>query len=311
MRLSKDGGNPKALYLLWELNAFKQNGVKDAVSTSPIGLPDDFQFSQSSLQDFVDCPRRFYLKYIRQLRYPAPESAPLRAFEASMERGAQFHHLIHQHQIGIPTEALAETIPDDVTEVWWNNYLNNALADLPARRFPEITLSAPLAGRRLVAKYDLLAIGDDRAVIVDWKTAHKRPKRERLQHRLQTVVYPYLLTRAGTHLNDKQPISPDKISMIYWFAEYPQQPEIFAYSMAQFESDGVLLEGMAADILRRNEGDFSLTDNLDLCKFCAYRSLNDRGAKAGNLLAADTNDEGENDDFDLDFDLDQIAEIEF
>jgi hypothetical protein len=54
-----------------------------------------------------------------------------------------------------------------------------------------------------------------------------------------------------------------------------------------------------------------LTENLDLCKFCAYRSLNDRGTKAGNLLAVNEDGEGENDDFDLDFDLDQIAEIEF
>ena len=40
-------------------------------------LPDDFQFSASSLQDFVDCPSRFYLRSIRGLRYPAPESEPL------------------------------------------------------------------------------------------------------------------------------------------------------------------------------------------------------------------------------------------
>ncbi|MEO8393153.1 MAG: hypothetical protein ABI700_09175, partial [Chloroflexota bacterium] len=95
------------------------------------------------------------------------------------------------------------------------------------------------------------------------------------------------------------------------FTDFPQQPEIFPYSATQFEADGAQLEALAADILRRNEADFPLTDNLDLCKFCAYRSLNDRGAKAGNLLAVNADNEGENDDFDLDFDLDQIAEIEF
>src|SRR4051794_5953354 len=113
-----------------------------------MNLPDDFQFSQSSLQDFADCPRRFYLKYIRQLHYPAAESAPLREFEQSMERGKQFHHLVHQHQIGIRPEALTETIPDELIETWWENYLRDALKDLPTRRFPEITLSAPLASRR-------------------------------------------------------------------------------------------------------------------------------------------------------------------
>ena len=280
------------------------------MSHSPVDWQEMLSFDQSKLQDFVDCPRRFYLKHIRQLHYPAPDSAPLRDFEESMERGAQFHHLIHQHQIGIPAEALAETIPDDMMDTWWEHYLRYALVDLPARRFPEITLSAPLAGRRLVAKYDLLAIGES-AVIVDWKTAHNRPKRERLQRRLQTVVYPYLLAKAGAHLNSGSLIAPDAITMIYWFAEYPQQPEIFTYSTAQFEADGAYLEALAADILRRGDNDFPLTDNLDLCRFCAYRSLNDRGAKAGNLLAAHEDNEGNNDNFDIDLDLDQIAEIEF
>jgi len=279
------------------------------MSNSPVDWQEMLSFDQSKLQDFADCPRRFYLKHIRQLHYPAPESAPLRDFEESMERGAQFHHLVHQHQIGIPAEALAETIPDEQIESWWENYLRYALKDLPAHRFPEITLSAPLAGRRLVAKYDLLAIGE-RAVIVDWKTAHNRPKRDRLQRRMQTVVYPYLLAKAGAHLNGNQPIAPDSITMIYWFTEYPQQPEIFPYSAAQFEADGALLEAMAADILRRSEADFPLTDTLDFCRFCAYRSLNERGVQAGNLLTNDAN-EGENDDFDIDLDLDQIAEIEF
>ena len=271
-------------------------------------LPDDFQFSQSSLQDFADCPRRFYLKYVRQLRYPAPESEPLREFEAQAERGALFHHLVHQHLVGLPADALAETLSDETVAAWWDNYLAYGLADLPPRRYPEITLSAPLAGHRLVAKYDLLALGE-RAVIVDWKTALRRPKRERLQSRLQTVVYPYLLARAGAHLKGGQPIPPEAITMIYWFAEFPQQPESFAYSADQLARDGAQLESLAADILRRGESEFELTDNLDLCRFCSYRSLDDRGAKAGNLLSADQDDEAER--FDLDLDLDKIAEIEF
>ncbi len=273
-------------------------------------LPDDFQFSQSALQDFADCPRRFYLRYVRQLRYPAPESEPLREFEDHMECGAQFHHLIHQHLIGIPAELLDESIGDDTVGAWWDNYVAYALADLPPRRSPEITLTAPLAGRRIVAKYDLLALDADRAVIVDWKTALKRPKRERLTRRLQTIVYPYVLARAGAYLNGGKPLAPEAITMIYWFAEFPQQPEIFAYSADQFAHDSAYLDALAADILSRaDEAAFELTDNLDLCRFCSYRSLHDRGAKAGNLLAAPEDDEAEN--FDIDLDLDQIAEIEF
>ena len=271
-------------------------------------LPDEFQFSQSSLQDFVDCPRRFYLKYIRQLHYPAPESDPLRDFEQHMERGKQFHHLVQQHQIGLSADVLEDTIPDDTVGAWWDNYQAYALADLPPRRFPEITLTAPLAGRRLLAKYDLIALGE-RAVIVDWKTSTNRPKRARLEHRLQTIVYPYVLARAGAFLNGGQPIAPEAMTMIYWFTEYPQAPEIFTYSAAQFQAAGDQLAALAADILARTESDFELTSEVERCKFCSYRSLCDRGAHAGNLLTIDTDNESDN--FDIDLDLDQIAEIEF
>lgn len=278
------------------------------MSNSPVDWQEMLAFDQSKLQDFADCPRRFYLKYVRQLHYPAPESDPLRDFEQHMERGKQFHHLVHQHQIGLAEEALADTIPDDTVGAWWDNYRAHALTDLPPRRFPEITLSAPLAGRRLIAKYDLIAI-DSRAVIVDWKTSTNRPKRARLERRLQTIVYPYVLAQAGTFLNSGQPIPPEAITMIYWFAEYPQEPEIFTYSAAQFTADGDYLATLAADILARAESDFELTADVNRCKFCTYRSLCDRGTKAGNLLTIDSDDES--DDFDIDLDLDQIAEIEF
>ena len=73
-------------------------------------LPDDFMFSQSSLQDFVDCPRRFELKYLLKQRFPAPEVDDMLEFERRMEQGSRFHLLIHQHQIGIPAELLLSRI---------------------------------------------------------------------------------------------------------------------------------------------------------------------------------------------------------
>jgi len=146
-------------------------------------------------------------------------------------------------------------------------------------------------------------------MIVEWKTEENRPTRDVLQSRLQTVVYPYLLAKAGAHLNNGQPINPATISMIYWFPEQPQEPEVFEYSAKQFKAHDILLDKLAADILQRSVNEFELTDNLDLCQFCAYRSLNNRGVKAGNLLEAELDIAREG--FDRRRELSQIGEIGF
>ena len=277
-----------------------------------MNLPADFQFSQSSLQDFADCPRRFYLKYVVGLQYPAPPSAPLRLFEQHMAQGDQFHRLVHQHLVKIPADLLAATIDDDRVEAWWANFLAYyQLNSLPTERKPEMTLSAPLVGRRLVAKYDLIAVEPGvRAVIVDWKTSLRRPKRETLARRLQTIVYPYLLVRAGAHLNGGQPVAPEMVTMIYWFAEFPDQPEVFTYSPDQFGSDSETLERLSADILSRvHEDGFPLTEDFHRCGFCTYRSLCGRGGKAGSFL--DSDDEIDVDAGFVGVSLDQVAEVEF
>jgi len=273
-------------------------------------LPPRFQFSQSNLQDFVDCPRRFYLRYVMDLQYPAPQSAPLQEFELHMQQGEQFHRLAQQAILKIAPDALAETIDDDRVFGWWENFLASGLTGLPEDRHPEIMLSVPLAGYRLVAKYDLIAIGD-RAVIIDWKTALNPPKRDTLAKRLQTIIYPYVLAKAGMHLNNGQPIPPENITMMYWFTEFPDQPITFTYSAAKFVEDGATLERLAVDILSRDdESKFPLTDDLNKCKFCTYRSLNQRGGKAGDFRDQ-TEDEPEESPSILGISLDQIAEIEF
>ena len=86
-------------------------------------LPDDFAFSQSSLQDFVDCPRRFLLRYVQHLQWPALASVPALEFERITRLGTDFHRLVHQHQLGLPLERLAAQIDDEQLRAWWQNYL--------------------------------------------------------------------------------------------------------------------------------------------------------------------------------------------
>jgi CRISPR/Cas system-associated exonuclease Cas4 (RecB family) len=282
-------------------------------------LPTDFQFSQGSLQDYVDCPRRFQLRYIQRLAWPAVEVEPALENERHLQQGAAFHRLVHQHLLGLSLERLSSAITDEDLRRWWHNYLESAPVDPSASLYPEVVLSAPVSGHRLVAKYDLIAVGPvlseaeghgQRVVIVDWKTSRKRPRRKWLDERLQTKVYPYLLVQAGSHLNAGQPLQPEQIEMIYWFANFPRDPERFPYKAAQYEADGDDLASLIEEIKDLEEGDFSLTTQERHCRYCPYRSLCQRGVRAGSF--DEMEDELEwGDDFEIALEFEQIAEIEY
>ena len=65
-------------------------------------LPEDFVFSQSTLQDYEDCARRFELRYLLDVRWTALETEQALQYEARTLQGQEFHHLIHQHTLGVP-----------------------------------------------------------------------------------------------------------------------------------------------------------------------------------------------------------------
>lgn len=278
-------------------------------------LPPDFQFSQASLQDFVDCPLRFSLRYVRQVAWPAIESEPVERAEQRMLLGQAFHQMVQQHLMGVPEDRIAALIREPPLEQWWRNYITYRPAELPgsaeATRYPELSLSAPLAGQRLIAKYDLLVVQPgERATILDWKTSQRRASTATLKGRLQTRVYRYLLVRAGAHLNGGAPFAPEQVEMLYWFAEFPDTPERLPYTAAQFEADDAYLSDLVTRIAGMAETDFTLTADERQCKYCPYRSYCDRGVQPGDLDAAPAETDP---DFDLlpDFDFEQIAEIEF
>ena len=273
-------------------------------------LPDNFVFSQSSLQDYVECARRFELRYMKQLKWPAIEAEPVADRERHMRGGADFHHMIHQHMLGIPADRLLSAAKDPDLRRWWTVYLRDPFVSrLPEIRYPEVALSTWVEGHRLVAKYDLVTVQPGEGVtIVDWKTSRRKPTRDRLLSRMQTVVYRYVLASAGAQLNAGQDIPPGQIEMVYWFVEDPTNLERFLYDEDEFKADADQIVGLLAQIAERTR--FDLTTDTKRCRFCAYRSLCERGIEAGHEDDMDAEIE-DGPGFDLDLDFDQIAEIEF
>ena len=270
-------------------------------------LPSPFTFSQSSLQDYHDCPRRFQLRYIEQLAWPAVESEPTQDYETHQQEGTLFHRMVQQQIIGVPAEKIGKLAQSDNLSRWWAAYQQHAPNLRGYTLYAEHTLSAPIGKDRIVAKFDLIAIkSGEKALIYDWKTYRKRPRDEYLATRWQTRIYPALLAQAGLGLNGGEKIAPETIEMVYWFANFPHEPAIFKYNEAKFQRDWDSVEKAIQEI--NTAKDFSMTEDEHACRFCSFRSYCDRGKEAGNWDEFEGEAEAE-ENFSIDFE--QIGEIAF
>lgn len=280
----------------------------------------DFIFSQTSLQDLEDCRRRFYLRYMVHLAWPAPEAEPIMENEKQMDLGAAFHHLAHQYYLGIPAARLQPYAQEAPLADWWNNFLN-AQVSIPIlgpknnRLSPEHAVVVPSHNFRLIAKYDLLVSSEKNPSktqhIIDWKTSQFRPKRSVLEKRLQTIVYPFVLYTAHANARKVQ-----KIQMVYWFTNFPENPEIFDYTKVRHIETLDRLNALV-DLVADNSGPtrsveqrYPMTPDVHMCRFCVYRSLCDRGVEAGEMNGDQDLHEMIVEDESI-ISLDQISEIEF
>ena len=296
----------------------------DAAHLSPAaGLPDDFTFSQSSLQAYEDCPRRFWLRYVEQLPWPAVEASPVQEHEHQMRLGSAFHRLVQRAEVGLDPDLLAARLTPPLAD-WFAEYRAHRPTDLPdeltlAEQYVSIPFVDAASGRtlRLAALYDLVTIAPgERAVIMDWKTGQRRPSVATLQRRLQSRVYPYVLVEAGDAMPGG-PFAPHQVELRYWFTAAPSQPIRIPNSAAQHDANRAYLHGMLAHILAgRGDEDFPKVADTEqnrkrLCRFCVYRSRCDRGDAPGEL--AELTDV-EDDSFlaaDLEFTLDDLPTLAF
>jgi CRISPR/Cas system-associated exonuclease Cas4 (RecB family) len=287
-------------------------------------LPSDFVFSQSNLQTYFDCPRRFWLTFVQRLPWPAVEANPVQEYEYVMRLGEAFHRAVQRAEAGIEPELIAAQLVDPL-DTWFASYLEHRPRDLPTFvTGVEYVLTMPFqVGSdgpifRLAAKYDLLAIEPGkRAIIVDWKTSRNRTEPRTLRQRLQSQVYPYLVVEASA-TQPWGPITPKQVEMRYWFTAAPDEPVILRYDATQHAANHELLQRLGAQIVAgQNEADFPKVPDTDanrarFCAYCAYRSRCDRGIFAGDLdNVADAEEMVHNADAVLEINLDDVPEIAF
>ncbi len=127
--------------------------------------------SRAMLDSFRICQRRFQLRYLEAVPWPALSLEP--EAEKARDLGSRFHQMLNRHFLCLPVTAGADIEPE--LDRWWKLFLERQPSLPDGRRYPELTLTIPVAGHFVVGRLDLLIIADGQAHIFDWKTS-ARPR---------------------------------------------------------------------------------------------------------------------------------------
>jgi RecB family exonuclease len=272
-------------------------------------LKPGFLFSQHSLGTYLRCPRRFLLKYIDRQPWPEAEEQKPRQYEEHLERGRTLHTWLERQHLGLDMEPIVAASGDECLRRWWRAAQAFDRSALPSTvREAELPLVVPLGAYRIYARYDYLALDPaGEAVIVDWKTLDTPPASRALRERMQTRVYLYTLVAAGHVLTGGAAVLAERASLLYWFANYPEELSRVAYSAAAYARDGRDLRGLAEKIASQPREAFIRTTNERACGRCNYATLCSREAGQQAEAAEDWLDE----DLDFDLDLDDVPEVDY
>ncbi|MBM7855097.1 radical SAM protein with 4Fe4S-binding SPASM domain [Desulfohalotomaculum tongense] len=262
----------------------------------------EMYFSQNSFSTYDFCSLKFRRRYIDGLYWPGSWVTDNEKREM-VEQGQLFHLLAHRYYCGIAMGELERYLTEPVSS-WFKELQNFRPLTAGAVFLPEQELRCHQDGIRLVAKFDLLMVlPDGRAVIYDWKTALGRPKSQYYRQHIQTIVYRYLLVKAGGFLSPRGAFSPADISMIYWNPRYPRLVEPLAYSEDKYQRDADMIEKKIKEIESRDYDQFYATGDQKKCRHCEYSPI-----CHGRPMAADLSEEVEEE---LDIDWDDIDEMLF
>ncbi|MBE9061792.1 PD-(D/E)XK nuclease family protein [cf. Phormidesmis sp. LEGE 11477] len=187
--------------------------------------------SQSHLTLFESCPRKYQHVFFDALAAPSTYEQ-----QAQTQWGSQFHLLMQQKALNLPIQAVSqadtqmaaslEALVKAAPEVF-----DPLSAAQSPSEFSQSEHRRTLAFNNylLTVVYDLVVFSGQsedqlKGHIFDWKTHQKPLPKARLEADWQTRLYQFVLCETSD-------LSPDQISMTYWFVR-PSQSEPVATSIS-------------------------------------------------------------------------------
>lgn len=229
-------------------------------------------FSQSSLEIFNQCRLKFKKRYIDRLYW---RNWVLGSEESiRTEKGRLFHLLAYRFFLNMDCEP--GNITDEYKELqdWMRNLKSFVELNPVGLYHPEFELKMSADGLKLQAKYDLIVIEEGyRAIIYDWKVQDKPLNRKHLEGCFQTVVYRYMLAKAGRTVSGFD-IQPENISMVYWQPNHPNMPVRIDYSSELFRQDEWFVKHEINKIMNCDFGSPAIkTTDPNICRHCEFCSI--------------------------------------
>lgn len=239
------------------------------------GEIDELYFSASSLRTYQTCQLKFKRRYIDGLFWP-DDWVRGEEKKETQRLGQLFHTLAHRYYLRGRVVDSKEVMDEQVAK-WLERLVDFRPYNEQDKFLAEHRLQFNRAELKLMAKYDLLQITeDDRAVIYDWKTYQSNSKVSFLKRSLQTIVYRYLLVKAGGDYAKNNKWEPQEITLIYWNPRFPDDSTRLPYSEEQFRRDEQKIEKLVAEIRDTEfavDEDILATSEKNNCLSCEYRPI--------------------------------------
>ena len=270
-----------------------------------------FRFSANNLQEYLNCPRRFELKYLLRQPYPAVVSQPVLEFEQKITEGKQFHLIVNQFFSGVPKDILLKRNTTAPVNSWLTAFFPFVEQFSHLNFLSEYSLLIPFEGFQLLARYDFLVqLENGSVLILDWKTGGRQPLLAYYEKRIQTILYPYLVDECLPFSSISTPENPSSIMMQYWFPNFPNTNIQFSYSVAAHKDSEIFLKHLIREIQSTSIGEFRKTEKIPRCSYCQYRTLCERGVHAGSFDQVDDEEVDLNDLIES-ITLDALDEIQY
>jgi hypothetical protein len=223
-------------------------------------LDSSFYHSQLSLSIYQSCQLKFRRRYLDGLYWPRPISG-------QVELGRDFHLVSNRYF----ASSQQESYDGDLGR--WLNELYRFRPAAPDLVFlPEQELRLKDGPVRLLARYDLVMLAPGRVVIYDWKTDRRRLSGKTCENTLQTIVYRYMMVRAGDGYWNRA-LTPAGVEMIYWNPRYPENSVTLKYDQQRYRQDEEWLREAIAEIDGKDPGSFLATTDGRTCQTCEYSPI--------------------------------------